>query len=411
MGRRGRDVIVAGAGIVGIATAIWCQRAGHRVTVVDREGPAAGASHGNAGVLAAGALVPVAVPGLLAKAPGMLLDRHSPLFLRWAHLPRLLPFLRRYLGHATEAHVRHYAAEMIRLLGDSHAQHVALAEGTGAERYVRPEDYAFGYDTAAARAADEGGWRLRAEHGVRFDEVDGAAYDDPFWRGRFAHVVVCRDHGRITDPGAYVAALFAHFRAQGGQFVRASVEDVEMEGGRCVALRTSEGPMRADAIVLALGAWSAPIARKLGARRLAFETERGYHVELLDPSAYPRDAMMVASGKFAVNAMEGRIRCAGVVEFAGLRAAASPAPLAMLRRRIARLLPDVTWREEREWLGHRPAPADSLPLIGPASGAFLAFGHQHVGLTAGPKTGRIVAGMIDGTAGDAWRAFDPMRHA
>ncbi|KIT17876.1 D-amino acid dehydrogenase small subunit [Jannaschia aquimarina] len=404
-------VVVAGAGIVGVATAIWCQRAGHDVTLVDRDGPAAEASHGNAGVLAAGGVIPVTVPGLARRAPGMLLDRSSPLFLRWGYLPRLAGFLRAYLGHATEAHVRHYAGAMARLLGDAQAQHLDLARGTGAERFVHPHDYAFGYGSDAARRADEWGWGIRRDAGVRFEEVAGDAYDDPFWRGRFARVVVCRDHGRISDPGAYVAALFDHFRAEGGDFVRASVADVVLEDGRCTALETDAGRVGGDAVVIALGAWAAPLARKLGARALRFETERGYHVELVAPSAFPRDSMMVAEGKFAVNAMEGRIRCAGVVEFGGLRAPASRAPLTMLRRRIAALFPDLTWKEEREWLGHRPATADSLPLIGEASGAFLAFGHQHVGLTGGPKTGRIVAGMIGKEAGEDWSAFAPERHS
>ena len=406
-----RHVVIAGAGIVGVATAIWCQRAGHRVTIVDRDGPAAGTSHGNAGVLAAGAVVPVTVPGLARRAPAMLADRDSPLFLRWAYLPRLLPFLRAYLGHATDAHVRRYAAAMAGLLGDSHAQHVALADDTPAARFVHPEDYAFGYADDAARRADDAGWALRAAHGVRVEEMAGDAYDDPFWRGRFGRVAVCKGHGRIGDPGAYVAALFDHARAEGAAFLRADIRDVEMAGGACTGLVTSEGRVGGDAVVLALGPWSAPMARRLGARRLRFESERGYHVELLEPSSMPRDPMMVAAGRFAVTPMDGRIRAAGVVEFGGLAAGPSAAPLAMLRRRLRDLLPDLGWTGEREWLGHRPAPADSLPLIGRAApGSWLAFGHQHVGLTSGPKTGRILAGMIGGEDSGDWAAFDPMRH-
>jgi D-amino-acid dehydrogenase len=382
------------------------------VTLVDRDGPAAGTSHGNAGVLAAGGVVPVTTPGLPMKAPGMLLDRDSPLFLRWSYLPRLLPFLRRYLAHATASHVRHYAQHMSQLLGDSYDQHMSLAEGTGAERFVHPHDYAFGYESAAVRAADQLGWDLRAEHGFRFEEVAGDAYDDPFWRGRFDRVVVCRDHGRISDPGAYVQTLAQHFVAEGGTLIRTEITDIETDSGQCTALQTGLGRIKGDAIVLALGPWSKPLAQKLGARDLSFESERGYHVELVGPSAYPRDSMMVAAGKFAVNAMEGRIRCAGVLEFGGLKAGPRTKPLAMLRRRIKALFPDLIWEAEVEWMGHRPAPSDSLPLIGPTlPGGYLAFGHQHVGLTGGPKTGRIIAGMIDGTTNEEWAAFDPLRYA
>ena len=100
-----QNILVAGAGIVGRSCAIWLQRASHKVTVVDRRGPASGTSYGNAGVLAAGAVVPVTVPGLMGKAPRMLLDKDAPLFLRWRYLPQLVPFLARYMGFATDAHV------------------------------------------------------------------------------------------------------------------------------------------------------------------------------------------------------------------------------------------------------------------------------------------------------------------
>ena len=142
-------IIVVGAGIVGVSCAIWLQRSGHDVTIVDRVGPAGGTSHGNAGVLAAGAVVPVTTPGLLRKAPGMLFSRDAPLFLRWSYLPRLLPFLVRYLGYANDAHVDRYASAMSALLHDTLEQHRSLARGTDAARFISDDDYCFGYATRA----------------------------------------------------------------------------------------------------------------------------------------------------------------------------------------------------------------------------------------------------------------------
>lgn len=412
-----KHVMVAGAGIVGVSTAIWLQRAGHRVTIVDRAGPAEGTSHGNAGVLAAGAVIPVTVPGILGKAPGMLFDRNQPLFLRWSYLPRLLPFLRRYLGYATSGHVAHYARNMTHLLGDSLVQHQALSAGTKAAQFVHDDDYCFGYATAQAHAADAKGWAIRAENGHVFEQMTGADYAavDPFYDGQFETVVACKNHGRISDPGAYVKALAAHFVDQGGEIVIAELHDIEMENDICEALLTSNGRMTADHIVLAMGPWSGDVARKMGLRKLSFESERGYHIELLNPSAMPVSPMMVAAGKFVITPMEGRIRCAGVVEFGGLKAGPSRAPFDMLRRYIDKLMPDVTFDSTVEWMGHRPAPADSLPLIGPvdrAGRSYTAFGHQHVGLTGGPKTGRIIADMIGGTKSNTdLAAFDPKRSA
>lgn len=410
-----KHILVAGAGIVGISCAIWLQRAGHRVTVIDREGPASGTSFGNAGVLAAGAVVPVTVPGLVKKAPGMLLNPDAPLFLRWSYLPRLLPFLAKYLSYATDAHVDHYAHAMFTLLGDSAAQHRALAAGTPAERYVFDDDYCFGYATRRDFEADGYGWAKRAAVGVRFDVLDGADYAgfDPIFGKAFETVVRCKDHGRISDPGAYVKALADHFVEQGGSLHITTIHDIEMENGRISALVTEDGALRGDAIVFALGPWSKKIAHKLGVK-VPLESERGYHIELINPSAMPHAPLMVAAGKFVITPMEGRIRAAGVVEFGGLDAPPSPAPFGLLKRQVAAILPDVTYDRIEEWMGHRPAPADSLPVIGAndAEGlSYSAFGHQHLGLTGGPKTGRLIADLISGARPNIDLApFDPAKH-
>lgn len=408
-------ILVAGAGIVGISTAIWLQRAGHDVTVVDRTGPASGTSHGNAGVLAAGAVVPVTTPGLWAKAPAMVMDRDSPLFLRWSYLPRLAPFLRRYLSFATDSHVDHYASAMSSLLHDTVEQHQALAADTPAARFISTEDYCFGYASRAGFEADSYSWGKRDAQGVKYEVASGqdyAAYD-PIFGDAFETVVRCKNHGRISDPGAYVRALADHFVAEGGTLQITEITDIQMQDGAIAALVTKDEILRADKIVFALGPWSREIAHKLGIK-VPFESERGYHIELVAPSAMPRAPMMVASGKFVLTPMQGRLRAAGVIEFGGLDAPASRAPLDMLRRQVAKLLPDVEYERIEEWMGHRPAPADSLPLIGANDTlglSYSAFGHQHVGLTGGPKTGRVMAELISGgTPNMDLRPFDPAKH-
>lgn len=409
-------VIVVGAGIVGVSCAIWLQRGGHEVTIVDRAGPATGTSHGNAGVLAAAAIIPVTVPGLLRKAPGMLMDRDAPLFLKWSYLPKLVPFLAKYLRHGTDAHVDVYGAAMGSLMHDTLEQHRALADGTPAERYIHPDDYCFGYATRAAFDADAYGWGKREAAGYDFEVMSGAEYAmrDPSFGDMFDTVVACKNHGRISDPGAYVKALADHFLDQGGTLQISEVRDVDLDDGVITGLQTSDGPMSADHIVFAMGPWSKEIAHKLGVR-VPFESERGYHLEFINPSVMPAAPMMVASGKFVLTPMEGRLRAAGVIEFGGLDNGPSRAPFDMLRRQVAAILPDMTCDSVVEWMGHRPAPADSLPLIGAndtAGKSYSAFGHQHVGLTGGPKTGRIIADLIGGKKPNIdLGAFDPMKYA
>ena len=407
-------VIVVGAGIVGVSCAIWLQRAGHDVTIIDRTGPASGTSHGNAGVLAAGAVVPVTTPGLARRAPGMLMDANAPLFLKWAYLPKLFPFLVQYLRHANDAHVDHYADAMSQLLHDTVDQHRSLAAGTGAERFISTEDYCFGYATKAAFEADSYGWSKRKAAGYDFEVVDGATYAsyDPAYGDAFETVVRCKNHGRISDPGRYVRALADHFVSQGGKLQLSEVTDIVLSEGAIASIETAEGEMSADHIVFALGPWSKKIAHKLGVK-VPFESERGYHVEFVNPSQMPKSPMMIASGKFVLTPMDGRLRAAGVIEFGGLDHGPSRAPFELLKRQVADVLPDLTYDSVIEWMGHRPAPADSLPLIGandPAGRSFSAFGHQHVGLTGGPKTGRIIADLIDGKKPNVdLAAFNPMK--
>ncbi len=414
-----QHVAVIGAGIIGVATAIWLQRLGHKVTLIDREGPAAGASFGNGGVLAACAVVPVTVPGLFAKAPGMLLDPRQPLFLRRRYLPRLIPWILRYLRHANAADATRIAEALSGLLGTSLADHQALAEGTGAESYVVPSDYVYLYASRKDYEADAFGWGLRRRFGFDWEEMTGdeARRFDPLIGPEIGFAARMGDHGRISDPERYVTKLAKHLIAEGGRMVQAEVTDLERDTGAItgVRLRAKDGQadtLACDAAVIATGAWSGPLAAKLGLR-VPLESERGYHIDLWEPSQQLRAPVMVAAGKFVATPMEGRIRLAGIVEYGGLDAPESKTPPELLRHHVRRAFPELQWREESVWMGHRPVTADSLPLIGAVpglAGAYAAFGHQHIGLTAGARTGQLLAQMISGQHVNLpMAAFDPAR--
>ena len=149
-----KTIVIIGAGIVGVSAAIWAQRDGHKVILIDREGPAAGTSYGNGGVLASCSIVPVSTPGLMRSAPRMLFDRNQPLFLKWGYLPKLAPYLLKFLGNANADAARARAAAMTQIIGDSVNDHKALATATGAEKYIVPSDYLFIYRDRAHYDAD-----------------------------------------------------------------------------------------------------------------------------------------------------------------------------------------------------------------------------------------------------------------
>jgi glycine/D-amino acid oxidase-like deaminating enzyme len=410
-----QPIIVIGAGIVGVSTAIWLARAGRKVTLVDRGAPGMGTSYGNGGVLAACGNVPVTGPGLIHKGPGYLLNREFPLFLRWSYLPKLVPWLIRYLSHANDADTRRIAAGLAPIVGDSVDQHKALTQGTDAAAWLADSPYSFAFRDRAAFEADAYSFALRREHGFAPDIIEGPAVQEfePALGPSITCLAVMRDHGFIRDPAAYVAALADELQKLGGIWHQSEVRDFTLTDGRVSAVVTDRETLPCSDVVLATGVWSKPLMAKLGLK-VPLESERGYHIVFEGPENGPSTPLMVAAGKFVATPMQGGLRCAGVVEFGGLEAGPSRAPFALLRRQVAQAFPNLTTTHEEEWQGHRPAPADSLPLIGPVgvTGVYAGFGHHHIGLTGGPKTGRLIAQMITGAAPNMdMRPYDPQRFA
>ncbi|MDD9856818.1 MAG: FAD-binding oxidoreductase [Gammaproteobacteria bacterium] len=398
----GSTVATIGAGIVGIACALHLLRLGRRVIVIDCAGPAAGASQGNAGILACCAIVPVPTPGLVRHAPRMLLERDGPLFLRWPYLPRLLPWLLPYAANARRARTEYIARALAPLISDSVDEHRVLAAGTPAARRIHPCDYLFVYPDRAAFEAERLAWNLRAEAGFSWDNIEGGAVREvePALGPSHRYAVRLGGHASIASPGDYVAELAGEVTRLGGQLLRAEVADLRpRENG--VGIVTRGGPadgIEVEAAVIATGAWSGPLGRKFGAN-VPIESERGYHLHFHHASGGPRMPVMYAQRKVVATPMDGDMRLAGTVEFGGLRAAPRAAPLAMLRRSARELLPDLRADSHDQWLGHRPATTDSLPLLGPSPRhprVFFACGHHHIGLTAGAKSGRLVARMVCG---------------
>ncbi len=410
-----QQVIIIGGGIVGVSTGIWLRRMGAEVTLIDRLGLGMGTSHGNAGVLAACSMVPVTVPGLVRKAPRMLRDKDFPLFLRWGYLPRMFPWLMKYLSHTNDTDTRRIAEGLAPLGSDTVEQHRSLVDGTKAAAWVQDSDYSFAYASRAAFEADSYGWGIRAEHGFEPELREGAEVHEfePSLGPDIQFMATLKNHGFVHDPGGYVQALGEELLALGARVVTADVMDFEMADRRIRAVETSQGRFHCDAAVLATGVWSKPLMRKLGLN-VPLESERGYHIVFKNATGGPNHPVMLASGKFVATPMSAGVRCAGIVEFGGLEAGPSQAPLDLLRRQTRDAFPSMEWSGEVEWQGHRPAPSDSLPLIGeiPGTGVFAGFGHHHIGLTTGPKTGRLLAQLMTGAAPNLdVRPYSPARFA
>ena len=405
--------VVVGAGIVGVATGIWLARSGVQVTLIDRLPPGEGTSHGNAGVLAACAMVPVTGPGLISKAPGLLLDKDSPLFMRWSYLPKIAPWLWRYLSYANDDDTQRISDQLSFIVGDSVEQHQDLAGNTEADRWLRPSDYQFAYRTLADYEADAYVWAIRQRHGFEPQILTGNVVreKEPALGPEIDVLAVVKKHGHITSPGLYVKSLAKVFEGLGGTIRQADVEDINLSNGRVTTVQTNEGALECDHAVIATGVWSKHLCERFGLK-IPLESERGYHVIFKNPSVRVTIPTMIASGKFVATPMHDGMRCAGIVELGGLSAGPSDQPIELLMRHVKSTFPSLTYSNTVEWLGHRPAPADSLPFIGEIgqTGVYTAFGHHHIGLTGGPKTGRLIAELICGERkGDELVAFRPDR--
>ncbi|MCF6231868.1 MAG: FAD-binding oxidoreductase [Rhodobacteraceae bacterium] len=410
-----QTIVVIGAGIVGISCAVWLQRAGSKVIVIDKGKPGHkdGTSYGNGGIIVPSGVAPVTGPGMIAKAPGMLMNPNFPLFLRWGYLPKLLPWLVKYLSHANEADTRRIANGLTVIVGDAVEQHKALAKGTPAEEWIRDADYCFAYANRAAFERDRFVFDLRREAGQVPEVIEGAGVRDyePEMGSSVDLLAIMKNHGFIRSPGRYVAALAEVFLAEGGDIRQGAVRDIDLVDGRIRAVITDRGVIDCDRAVLATGVWSKVLAEKLGVT-VPLESERGYHIVFKNPSLSLRSTYMMTGGKFVVTPMDEGIRCAGIVEFGGLDAPASEAPFKLLRKQMATYFPTLEYSESEEWMGHRPAPSDSLPVIGELgrTGVFAGFGHHHIGLTGGPKTGRLIADLImQGGSNIDLSPFDPQR--
>lgn len=396
----GQSVTVVGAGIVGIACAIHLLRDGHDVTVVDRLAPGEACSYGNAGVLASYAVLPVSHPGLLWSVPGMLMNPRGPLAIRMGYLPALFPWLVRFVRAGSMARMQASARAIAYLVEDSLEQHLDLARGAGVDHLLRPVRFIYAYAGEESLARGLAGWDWRKPFGVRFRVARGAELRElePALSPELSCAVVIDECGQTTDPGALVKGLARHAAASGATLLQRDVLDIRPREGGGVVLDTDDGPIASDRVVVAAGAWSGRLAERCG-EPVPLEAERGYHAVLTDPGVMPGAIVGSASGKFIATPMDAGLRLAGTSEFAGLDAPPDFRRADVLRSQVRAMFPGVSTDAYTEWMGQRPTLPDSLPVIGPSGripGVYYAFGHQHVGLTTAPRTGRLVADLVAG---------------
>lgn len=400
-------VAVIGGGVVGLASAIELLRDGHAVTIIEPGEPGGeqAASYGNGTLLNPSSVIPMSSPGIWKKVPGYLADPLGPLTIRWSYLPRLLPWLARFLrAGSTPAKVAAIGRALQPLLADAPALHRKLADEAGVGDLITRQGVLFAFPNRAAFEAEALSWKVRRDNGTRWLELDEdeLRQREPSLDRHYTFAILVEDNGQCRDPGAYVAALARHAAGLGATILRTGATGFSIQSGRLRAVKTRSGEVACDKAVISAGAWSKVLARAAGDRVL-LETERGYHVVIETPGIEPRYPTMPSDGKMACVMTPAGLRLAGQVELAGLEAAPNwkrAEVLLNFARRVYPGLPaDLSLDKVKMWMGHRPSTPDGLPCLGLATGCadiVHAFGHGHVGLTAAATTGKVVADLVAG---------------
>ncbi|NYJ13178.1 D-amino-acid dehydrogenase [Rhizobium leguminosarum] len=394
-------VVVVGAGIIGVVIAHELQRRGQTVVLVDRATPGMGASYGNMASIAVTEFMPASRPGIWAQMPKWLLHPEGPVRIRPGYLPKLVPWFLRFLAASRPSKLRELEAAGAVLCGRVYEDLDALLKGTGLTQMLTADGCLSLYTDEAEFRADREHIAILERFGFRHEILGGNAIRDlePALTTRIGKAVLFPDNRSITDPYKLVVALAEKFRALGGRIVEGDVVGFEQGEAGVSALRLADGrTLAADKVVLAAGAFTARLSALLR-EHIPLETERGYHTQIMDPGISMRHSIIWPARAFMVTPTACGIRVGGTVEMAGLDAPPDYRRAKILVKRAREALPDLVPRSATEWMGHRPALPDTVPVMGPSArrrNVWYATGHGHLGLTYAATTGRLMADLITG---------------
>lgn len=395
------DVLVIGAGVVGLSVAHAALARGLTVQVIDRAGPAAGASAGNAGGFAFPEIHPLASPETLFASPRWLLDPLGPLSIPPRYAARLAPWMLRFacasLPHRVAASTR-AQGELMRLARATLEPFMALTGTTAMLRktggmHVHESRRAFEADCRGREEAERFGFGWRPLVGP-----DAIAEVQPGLSPRFTHATATEDWWAIADPKLYVLALAEALRAKAARLDTGEVTRLTIGGEGATALLADGRTVTAGQIVVSAGAHSHLVARTIG-DRIPLETERGYNTTL-PPGAFDlRRHITFSAHGFVAAPLATGIRIGGAVELGGLDLPPNYARSRAMLEKTKAFLPGLKTEGGTEWMGFRPSLPDSLPAIGRSPSApsvIYAFGHGHLGLTQSSATATLVAEILVG---------------
>ena len=396
--KAGCDVIVIGAGIIGISIALTLQAQGRQVLVIDRKGVASETSAGNAGAFAFSDIIPLATPGIMRKAPKWLLDPLGPLSIRPAYAWQILPWMWKFWRASWQDKYQAALTAQAELMAFSKValeRQIAAVKG---EALIRREGQLQVYEGPEEFKASLADWQTRKAHGVIFQLLESheeIAGIQPGIHPRFSHGVFTPEWKNVIDPAQWAQHLAAAFERLGGEIRIAEIQGMAVQLDH-VSLQTEQQQWLANDVILAAGAWSKTLAQGLG-DNVPLDTERGYNTTLKARDFQLKTHVSFSNHGFVVSKIADSIRVGGAVELAGLSLPPNYKRAEQLLKKAADFLPGLPTEQGVQWMGFRPSMPDSLPVISYArcsKRVIYAFGHGHLGLTQSAGTAELVSSLL-----------------
>ena len=392
--------VVIGAGIIGTAIAHDLQKRGRQVVLVDRDAPGRGASFGNMASIAVTEFMPASRPSVWRQIPGWMLHPEGPVRVRPSYMPKLVPWFLRFIAASRPARLRELEAQGAALCARSLGDTLDLLRETGLSDQISDEGCLSLYTDEAEFAADRDHIEILERFGFPHEVIGRQAIRalEPELSDKIGMAVLFPQNRSMKDPYRLVLALAERFAGLGGRIERGEVTGfLRNDRMREVVLKDGRR-LPADEVVICAGAFSATLAAQLG-EPIPLETERGYHTQIMAPGVSMKHSIIWPARAFMVTPTAGGIRVGGTVEMAGLHAAPDYRRSKITVKRVREALPNLRCEDFTEWMGHRPALPDTVPILSASArtkGLFYATGHGHLGLTYAATTARLMGELITG---------------
>lgn len=399
-----KQIVIIGGGVIGLATAWFCQRRGHQVTVIER-GPDRrnGCSFGNAGMIVPSHVLPLAAPGMIELGLKWIWNPKSPFYIRPRASWDLLAWLWRFQQACTQRHVDR-AAPLLRDL------HLASRECFDELESEIPGGFGLVRKGLLMLCRTSAGWKVETEAselarqlGLETEVLDaeGTAALDPGVemdvQGAVHYPQDC-----FLSPNQLMAGLQSQLQQRGCRFAwQTELDDLVVAGEKIERVRTSAGDFAADEFVLCAGAWTSSIAQTHGLA-LPMQAGKGYSLTLDQPRQLPTIGSILTEARIAVTPIASSLRFGGTMEIAGLDQSISRSRIDGIVENIPKYFPAFRpddFRRCDPWVGLRPCSPDGLPYLGRSSrwqNAVISTGHAMMGISLAMISGRVAADLIDG---------------